>query len=107
MAATHRNTPALGAADAIADHKRARNIDLVHLEDRLRNIQTNCANLAHGRLPSMWFASTEPPYGASMPKSGHRPQHQTLQVVCRWAVPKVRFGPSPVTHASRLCNRAE
>src|SRR5262249_11616631 len=26
-------------------------------------IKTNRANLAHGRLPSMWFASAKPPYG--------------------------------------------
>src|SRR3984893_3922652 len=39
---------------------------------------------------------------------------QTLQVVCRWAGRRVRFGPTdlipmpnPVAHASRLCNRAE
>ena len=23
----------------------------------------------------MWFASTQPPYGTSMPQSGRRPQH--------------------------------
>jgi uncharacterized protein (DUF2235 family) len=28
------------------------------------------------RLPSMWFALTQPPYGTSMPQSGRRPQHQ-------------------------------
>src|ERR1700730_3908696 len=64
--------------DALADNDRARNIDPVHLEYRLRNIKPNRANLAHGRLPSMWFASTQPPYGTSMPKSGRRPQHQKL-----------------------------
>ena len=36
----------------------------------------NRANLAHGRLPSMWFALMQPPYGTSMPQSGRRPQHQ-------------------------------
>jgi len=52
----------------------------VDLKHRLRNIQTNRANLAHGRLPSMWFGLTQPPYGTSMPQSGRRPQHhkQTL-----------------------------
>jgi hypothetical protein len=45
-------------------------------EDRLRNIKPNRANLIHGRLPSMWFALTQPPYGTSMPQSGRRPQHQ-------------------------------
>src|SRR4029450_7766083 len=33
--------------------------------------------LAHGRLPSKWFASTHPPYGTSMPQSGRRPQHHS------------------------------
>src|SRR5471030_1076825 len=66
----------LCAADALTDQNRARNIDPVDLEYRLRNIETNRANLAHGRLPSMWFALTQPPYGTSMPQSGRRPQHQ-------------------------------
>jgi 2-polyprenyl-3-methyl-5-hydroxy-6-metoxy-1,4-benzoquinol methylase len=64
--------------DALADHHRTRIIDPVHLEHRLRNIKTNRANLVHGRLPSMWFASTQPPYGTSMPQSGRRPQHHKL-----------------------------
>src|SRR3981081_431194 len=66
----------LSSIDALADNDRARNINPVHLEYRLRNIKPNRANLAQGRLPSMWFASTQPPYGTSMPKSGRRPQHQ-------------------------------
>src|SRR6476646_10815464 len=65
----------LCTTDALADHNRARNIYPVHLEYRLRNIETNRANLAHGRLPSIWFALTQPPYGTSMPQSGRRPQH--------------------------------
>jgi hypothetical protein len=44
----------------------------VNLKYRLRNIKTNRANLAHGRLPLLWFASTQPPYGTSMPQSGRR-----------------------------------
>src|SRR6516165_2597713 len=73
----------LGAAHALADHNRAIDIHAVDLKHRLRNIQTNRANLAHGRLPSMWFALTQPPYGTSMPQSGRRPQHhkQTLRDV--------------------------
>src|SRR6516165_6613069 len=67
------------ATDTLADHHRARIIDPVHLEYRLPNIQTNRANLAHGRLPSMWFALTQPPYGTSMPQSGRRPQHQNAK----------------------------
>jgi hypothetical protein len=35
----------------------SRGINAMHLKYRLRNIQTDRANLAHGRLPSMWFAS--------------------------------------------------
>jgi hypothetical protein len=65
----------LRATDALADHNSARAIDPVYLEHTLRNIQTNRANFAHGRLPSMWFATTQPPYGTSMPQSGRRPQH--------------------------------
>src|SRR6266403_3578295 len=40
------------ATDAFADRNRARNINPMHLEYRLRNIETNRANFAHGRLPS-------------------------------------------------------
>src|SRR5258708_29955620 len=58
----------------------------MHLEYRLCNTETNRANFAHGRLPSTWFASTQPPYGTSMPQSGRRPQHQ-----------KRRFDWRPVT----------
>src|SRR6266404_4983999 len=36
----------------VTDHNRARNINPMHLEYRLRNIETNRANFAHGRLPS-------------------------------------------------------
>src|SRR5437016_5337325 len=66
----------LCATDALADHHRARNINPINLEYGLRNIEANRANFAHGRLPSMWFALTQPPYGTPMPQSGRRPQHQ-------------------------------
>jgi hypothetical protein len=46
------------------------------LKYRLRNIETDRANLAHGRLPSMWFASRNHPLALLMPQSGRRPQHQ-------------------------------
>src|SRR5436190_16230312 len=72
----------LGAAHTLADHNRAIVIHAVNLKYRFRNIETNRASLAHGRLPSKWFASTQPPYGTSMPQSGRRPQHQSR-----------RFGP--------------
>ena len=35
-----------------ADDYLASSINAVDLEDRLGNIETNCANLAHGSLPS-------------------------------------------------------
>ena len=28
----------------------------------------------------MWFVSTQPPYGTSMPQSGRRPQHHFRQI---------------------------
>src|SRR5262245_48621784 len=59
-----------GPADPLADHHRAQPINPVNLEHRLRYIQTNRDNLAHGRLPSKWFASAQPPYGTPVPQSG-------------------------------------
>src|SRR5271169_4699595 len=67
----------LRSANTLADHYRAIRIDPVNLKYRLRDIETNRANLAHGRLPSKWFVSTQPPYGTSMPQSGRRPQHHS------------------------------
>src|SRR6266436_788107 len=67
----------LGATNALADHHDTRAIDPLHREYRLRNIQTDRDNLAQGRLPSMWLALPQPPYGTSMPQRGRRPQHQT------------------------------
>src|SRR5450631_2714503 len=45
----------LRSTNTPADHHRATRIDAVNLKYRLRNIDTNCANLTHGRLPSMWL----------------------------------------------------
>ena len=42
----------LCAAHTLPDHHSAITIDAMNLEYRLRNIETNRANLAHGRLPS-------------------------------------------------------
>jgi predicted nucleotidyltransferase len=42
-------------APAVVEGDIAFRIDAVNLENRLRDIQTDCANLAHGRLPSMWL----------------------------------------------------
>jgi hypothetical protein len=52
----------------------------VNLKNRLRDIETDRANLAHGRLPSKWFVSTQPPYGTLMPQSGRRPQHHSTKL---------------------------
>src|SRR5262252_6465278 len=86
----------LCATDALADHNDAIDIHPVRLKHRFRNIETNRANLAHGRLPSMWFALTQPLYGTSMPKSGRRPQHhkRTFSEVCAMSAlpPKADIG---------------
>src|SRR5262245_22216166 len=66
----------LRSANAFADHHRAVDVHAVNLKNRLRDIETDRANLAHGRLPSKWCVSTQPPYGTLMPQSGRRPQHQ-------------------------------
>src|SRR5262245_60475456 len=42
----------LRSADALADHHRAIGVHAVNLKNRLRDIETDRANLAHGRLPS-------------------------------------------------------
>ncbi len=60
----------LRAADTLAHHDRASVINSVHLENGLRNIKTDRANLAHGRLPSKWFALRNHPMALLMPQSG-------------------------------------
>src|SRR5450755_82304 len=45
----------LCSTNTLADHHRTIRIDAVNLKYRLRNIDTNCANFTHGRLPSMWL----------------------------------------------------
>ncbi len=44
----------LRSTDTLADHYRTIRINAVKLKDRLRNIDTDCAKLARGRLPSIW-----------------------------------------------------
>src|SRR5262245_18008501 len=46
----------LRAGQTLADHNRTISVHAVDLKHQLRNIQTDRANLAHGRLPSSWFA---------------------------------------------------
>src|SRR5262245_44457150 len=67
----------LRSANALSDYYRARSVHAVNLKNQLRDIETNRANLAHGRLPSTWFVSTQPPYGTLMPQSGRRQQHHS------------------------------
>jgi hypothetical protein len=45
----------LCSTNTLADHHRTIRIDAVNLKYRFRNIDTNCANFTHGRLPSMWL----------------------------------------------------
>src|SRR3954470_11814439 len=49
----HRATPKLAT-----QHNGSRCINRVNLEHVLRQIQTNCANLAHGRLPCLVESTT-------------------------------------------------
>ena len=97
----------LRSADTLADHHRAISIHPVDLKNRLRNIETDRANLAHGRLPSSWFVSTQSPYGTPMPQSGRRPQHQTrrlwLSAQC-WFILRLRAYYCAV--AARIAARA-
>jgi hypothetical protein len=43
------------STNTLADYHRPICIDTVNLKDRLRNIDPDRANLAHGRLSSMWL----------------------------------------------------
>jgi hypothetical protein len=45
----------LRSTNTPADYHRAICIDAVKLKHRFRNIDSDRANLAHGRLPSMWL----------------------------------------------------
>src|SRR5262249_6134982 len=62
-------------------------------------IKTNRANLAHGRLPSMWFASAKPPYG-TLDAAEWAPSTASKADIDRqlW---NVRFG--PITDITDVC----
>src|SRR6266702_878741 len=45
----------LCSGDALPDYYRASSVHAVNLKNRLRDIETDRANLAHGRLPSKWL----------------------------------------------------
>src|SRR5213082_3373458 len=63
----HRATPKLAT-----QHNGSRSINSVNLKHVLRQIQTNCANLAHGRLPCL-VESTSPVWHTDA--VGGRPPH--------------------------------
>src|SRR5947208_11477881 len=63
----HRATPKLAT-----QHNGSRSINSVNLKHVLRQIQTNCANLAHGRLPCL-EESTSPVWHTDA--VGGRPPH--------------------------------
>src|SRR3954470_21233492 len=63
----HRAAPKLAT-----QHNGSRSINSVNLEHVLRQIQTNCANLAHGRLPCL-VESTSPVWHTDA--VGGRPPH--------------------------------
>src|SRR6266516_7317674 len=67
----------LRSRDAPADHYRATGVHAVNLKNRLRDIETDRANLAHGRLPSSGSFRRNHPMALLMPQSGRRPQHQS------------------------------
>src|SRR5262245_52823665 len=46
----------LRAGPTLAHHNRTISVHAVDMKHQLRKIQTDRANLAHGRLPSSWFA---------------------------------------------------
>src|SRR3954462_7024306 len=63
----HRAAPKLAT-----QHNGSRSINSVNLKHVLRQIQTNCANLAHGRLPCL-VESTSPVWHTDA--VGGRPPH--------------------------------
>src|SRR3982751_2901998 len=64
----HRATPKLAT-----QHNGSRSINSVNLKHVLRQIQTNCANLAHGRLPCL-VESTSPVWHTDA-VGGRPPRH--------------------------------
>src|SRR5262249_51544624 len=56
-----------------AQNRSSLGIDPVHLKDMLRQVQSNCRNLAHGWLPVA--ADSIQQFGTQMPQGGHPPHH--------------------------------
>src|SRR5262245_44755549 len=96
----------LRSSDAPPHHHRAINIYPVNLKNRLRDIETDRANLAHGRLPSKWCVSTQPLYGTLMPQSGRRPQHQLRLTQRKPHGHAGPLGPESGQRGSHLCRSA-
>src|SRR5437868_8221410 len=71
----HRATPKLAT-----QHNGSPSINSVNLKHVLRQIQTNCANLAHGRLPCL-EESTSPVWHTDA--VGGRPPHHVWTAPCR------------------------
>src|SRR5262249_40755282 len=64
----------LRTAKLLAQNRRSLCINPVHLKNMLRQVQSDCSNLAHGWLP---FAavSIRQQFGTQMPQGGHPPHH--------------------------------
>src|SRR5262249_26585474 len=58
----------------LAQNCRSLLIDPVHLKNMLRQVQSNCRNLAHGWL-SVAADSINQQFGTQMPQGGHPPHH--------------------------------
>src|SRR3954451_4557170 len=110
----HRAAPKLAT-----QHNGSRSINSVNLKHVLRQIQTNCANLAHGRLPCL-VESTSPVWHTDA--VGGRPPHhceersdEAIQLVlfqlgcskldCFAALAMTRVGAFAVSPVFRHCLR--
>src|SRR6476660_1293468 len=90
----------LGAGHTLADNNRAITRYAVNLEYRLRNIETDRANLAHGRLPSLWFALSATTLGTIdatewAPSTASKPEILRLRLCCPLYPRKRTSGSSP------------
>src|SRR5262249_52867326 len=91
-----------------AQNRRSLCIDPVHLKDMLRQVQSNCRNLAHGWLPVA--ADSIQQFGTQMPQGGHPPHHSITssartRIVSGMATPRP-FAPLRFTTLSLLAGRS-
>src|SRR5262245_49511723 len=82
----------LRSGDALPDHHRAINIHSVNLKNRLRDIETDRANLAHGRLPS---------------SGSFRRNHPMALDAAGWAPSTASFTSFPPSRRVRFAPRAD